>query len=183
MELQEEKTVRIKTENVCAKGRHPEDILSNLCGNDFCYDGVQCGCMESFLQSLKYNDVNVQTRICLEKADYVKKYDAPDWQQDQILWWKGQPLDRHSTQYTEFIYSAYESMYLWCGRFRDALMKTVGKQLLFDSGKFNPKETVLTDSEFCSVLTKLRDNKEGEYGRVLYSRRWPNSYGVEEDYE
>jgi len=45
--------VRIKAANICAKGSHPEDILSNLCGNDFCFDDVQCGCMESFLQSLK----------------------------------------------------------------------------------------------------------------------------------
>ena len=29
---------------------YPSNVLSNLCRNDFCFDGVVCGCMEGFLQ-------------------------------------------------------------------------------------------------------------------------------------
>ncbi|GEM_PF-3170481 len=175
--------VKIKTADICTKGRHPEDILSNLCGNDFCFDGVQCGCMESFLQALKYKDVELQRKICLMKADEARRYSTSDWQKEQMLWWKEQPINRQLPEFMALVCNAYEQMYLWCERFRDALMSTMGKQLLYDSGRNDPHEAILTDMEFCNILTDLRESRKKEYGRCIYARRWPNSYGVDEDYE
>lgn len=166
-----ENCVIIKVDNICTEGRHPEDILSNLCGNDFCFDGVQCGCMESFLQSLKYQDEKLQKSICLEKARWVKEYDTTDWQNEQILWWRGKPIQRCSWQYQRLIYSAYTEMYLWCARFRDALMQTEGKELLFESGKNNPHEWVLTDKEFVRFLTKVKEHNMYAYKHFKYPRR------------
>lgn len=173
----------IKNANICTQGRHPEDILSNLCGNDFCFDGVQCGCMESFLQSLKFQDEQNQRKICRCKARELDRFSIPEWDGLQPLWWKGQEIYRHSTEYMEFIGDAYQDLYLWCGRFRDALMSTEGKQLVFDSGKTDANKTILTDFEFCSILTTLRENNLEDYKKYIYPRRWPNSYGVDEDYE
>lgn len=90
-------------------------------------------------------------------------------------------MDRQSTEYLEFVIEAYQSMFLWCARFRDALMKTDGKHLLYDSGKKDPYKTILTDQEFCKILTDLRERHKGE--SLNYPRMWPNSYGVDEDYE
>lgn len=173
----------IKSDNICAKGRHPEDILSNRCNNDFCFDGVQCGSMESFLQSLKYQDPVLQAKICIEDAKYLGQYDTSYWQKDQILWWKGEPIHRQSLKYIRLIYRAYSELYLWCGRFRDALMGSVGKKLLYDTGNDDKCRTVLTDNEFIHILTKLRNRRKLEYKFKIYPRLWPNSYGVNEDYE
>lgn len=172
----------IKSKDVHPQGRPPEDILSNLCHNDFCYDKVQCSSMESFLLSLKYQDEKLQHDICFTDSKYLSEYDTSDWQKDQILWWKGLPINRQSPEYLKFISDAYKEMYLWCGRFRDALMATLGKQLSCDSGRKDPYKAILTDEEFCKILTDLREEKKDDYKKYSYPRRWPNSYGVDEDY-
>lgn len=175
--------IYIKNANICTQGRHPEDILSNLCGNDFCFEGVQCGCMESFLQSLKVKDQQLQRKICECKVHELYLYSIPDWNSSLPLWWKGREIERHSTQYVEFLGEAYRAMFLWCKRFRDALMSTAGKQLLYDSEASDTNQAVLTDQEFCEILTHLRDTHIEEYKNCLYPRMWPNSCGVDEDYE
>lgn len=173
----------IKSDNICAKGRHPEDILSNRCNNDFCFEDVQCSSMESFLQSLKYRDAVLQAKICLVDANYLRPYDTSDWQKDQVLWWKGEPVHRQSLKYIRLIYKAYNELYLWCGRFRDALMGSIGKELLYDTGSNDIHQSVLTDNEFIRILSKLRERRKREYKLKIYPRLWPNWYGVNEDYE
>lgn len=175
--------IKIKNTNISTKGRHPEDILSNFCGNDFCFDDVQCGCMESFLQSLKVQDQQLQRKICLCKFYELESVPIPDWDCHQQLWWKGNQFDRFSAEYIDLLHRAYEAMYLWCARFRDALMSTVGKELSFNSEASDFDKVVITDKEFCEILAKLRDTHIEEYKKIIYPRMWPNSYGVDEDYE
>lgn len=175
--------VEIKVTDVCAREQHPEDILSNLCGNDFCFEDVQCGCMESFLQSLKFQEEKLQREICNIKAEGLDRYSIPDWSNSQPLWWKGRPINRLSPEYIDFISKVYKELYLWCHRFRDALMATEGKRLIYNSGVTDSSKKVLTDEEFCKVLTNLRETMKDDYKRYKYPRRWPNSYGVEEDYD
>lgn len=175
--------VRIKSADICTKGRHPEDILSNFCGNDFCFEDIQCGCMESFLQSLKIQDENLQRKICLCKAYELDRYTIPEWDGSMPLWWKGHQIDRKSAKYKRLLRRAYEDMYLWCARFRDALMATTGKKLIYDTGETDSDTTILTDKEFCAILTRLRRKNIIAYKICSYPRMWPNSYGVDEDYE
>lgn len=175
-----EKVIRIKSQDIHPEGRHPEDILSNRCNNNFCHDGVQCACMAAFLQSLKYKNEKLQCDICFTFGDCVCKYSTSDWQKDQTLWWKGLPMDRHSHEYLDFVSEAYQSMFVWSKRFRDVLMQTEGKQLLYNSGNYDPYKTILTDEEFCKILTDLRERHKGR--SLNYPRMWPNCYGVEEDY-
>lgn len=173
----------IKSADIHTKGRPPEDILSNLCGNDFCFDDVQCGCMESFLRALNYRDMELQRKICFMKACESEKYVSSEWQKNQTLWWKVEPIDRHSPEYAALIRGAYKAMFMWCARFRDALMGSVGKRLVYDTGSSDSTKDILTDDEFCEVLTEIREANKAEYGKVIYPRMWPNSYGVDEDYD
>lgn len=39
--------------DIWSKSEYPADVLSNLCSNGFRFDGMFCGSMEGFLQSLK----------------------------------------------------------------------------------------------------------------------------------
>ena len=43
-------------------------------------------------------------------------------------------------------------------RFRAALMATRGMKLFHSRGMSNPYKTILTEQEFCQILTDLRDN-------------------------
>ena len=56
-------------------------------------------------------------------------------------------------------------MFLWSARFRDVLMSTERKKLLYNSGKTNAYMTILTDNEFCKVLTDLRERNLEDNGK------------------
>ena len=146
------------TLDIRSNGLYPSNVLSNLCSNCFRFDGMVCGSMEGFLQSLKYQDRDKQRQVCSMKGGNARKRSVNSWQTDQIVWWKGQAYDRQSEDYQKFIRRAYQAMFDQSERFRAALMQTRGVTLVHTSGESNPYKTILTPQEFCLILTELRDN-------------------------
>lgn len=146
--------------DIWSKNAYPADVLSNLCSNGFRFDGVVCGSMEGFLQSLKQKDINKQRQICSMKGRNAKKQTSAGWQTDQILWWKGKAIDRQSREFTALVREAYNAMFEQSERFRTALMATRGMILYHTKGESNPYKTILTEQEFCSILTELRENHD-----------------------
>ena len=146
------------TLDIRSNGAYPSGVLSNLCSNSFRFDGMVCSSMEGFLQSLKYHDKDKQRQICQMKGGNARKRSVTSWQTDQIVWWKGQPIDRQSDEYQLLLRRAYQTMFDQNERFRAALMSTRGFTLTHTSGEQNPFKTILTEYEFCQILTELRDN-------------------------
>ena len=149
---------RGKAVDVWSKSGYPAGVLSNLCSNGFRFDGVVCGSMEGLLQSLKQKDKDKQRQICQMKGRNAKKMSSTGWQTDQVVWWKGNAIDRQSDDYIAFVSAAYEAMFQQNERFRTALMSTRGQTLFHSRGERNPYKTILTEQEFCRILTRLRDN-------------------------
>lgn len=54
------------TLDIRSNGLYPSNVLSNLCSNGFRFEGMICGSMEGFLQSLKRQDLDKQRQICSE---------------------------------------------------------------------------------------------------------------------
>lgn len=146
------------TLDIRSNGLYPSNVLSNMCSNGFRFEGMVCGSMEGFLQSLKYQDRDKQRQICSMKGGNARKRSVNSWQTDQIVWWKGQAYDRQSEEYQALIRRAYQAMFDQSERFRAALMQTRGVTLVHTSGESNPYKTILTPQEFCLILTELRDN-------------------------
>ena len=146
------------TLDIRSNGQYPSGVLSNLCSNGFRFEGVLCGSMEGFLQSLKQQEKSKQLQTCQMKGGNARKRSVASWQTDQIVWWKGQAYDRQSEEYQRLIRRAYQAMFEQSKRFRAALMKTRGITLTHTSGETNPFKTILTSQEFCSILTEMRDN-------------------------
>ena len=144
--------------DIWSKSAYPADVLSNLCSNGFRFDGVVCGSMEGFLQSLKQQDINRQRQICSMKGKDAKKQTSAGWQTDQIVWWNGKTIDRQSGEFTALVHEAYNAMFEQSERFRTALMATRGMILYHTKGEGNPYKTILTEQEFCGILTELRAN-------------------------
>ena len=71
---------RGKAVDIWSKSSYPSDVLSNLCSNGFRFDGVVCGSMEGFLQSLKQKDKDKQRQICSMKGKNAKKMTSTGWQ-------------------------------------------------------------------------------------------------------
>ena len=149
---------RGKAVDIWSKSDYPADVLSNLCSNGFRFDGMVCGSMEGFLQSLKQKDKDKQRQICSMKGKNAKKMTSAGWQTDQIVWWKGVAIDRQSEEYGQLVRRAYQAMFEQNERFRTALMSTRGQKLFHSRGESNPFKTILTESELCTILTELRDN-------------------------
>lgn len=149
-----------KAVNISSKGKYPGDILSNLRSNRFVFDGVACGSMEGFLQSLKREDVARQQEICALMGRDAKRAATTNWQRDQRVWWKGQAIERQSEGFQTLVRRAYDALFEQNTRFRIALMSTKGKRLYHLHGGDDPRKTILTAQEFCQILTELRSKNE-----------------------
>ena len=146
------------TLDIRSNGLYPSNVLSNMCSNGFRLDGMVCGSMEGFLQSLKRKELDKQRQICSMRGGNARKMSVTSWQTDQIVWWKGQAIDRQSEEYQKLIHRAYQAMFEQSERFRAALMQTRGITLVHTSGEPSPYKTILTPSEFCGIMMDLRDS-------------------------
>ena len=156
-ELKDMYNPETNTLDIRSNGLYPSNVLSNMCSNGFRFDGIVCGSMEGFLQSLKRKELDKQRQICSMRGGNARKMSVTSWQTDQIVWWKGQAIDRQSEEYQRLIRRAYQSMFEQSERFRAALMQTRGITLVHTSGETSSYKTILTPSEFCGILTDLRD--------------------------
>lgn len=157
-ELKDMYNPETNTLDIRSNGLYPSNVLSNMCSNGFRFDGIVCGSMEGFLQSLKRKELDKQRQICSMRGGNARKMSVTSWQTDQIVWWKGQAIDRQSEEYQRLIRHAYQAMFEQSERFRAALMQTRGITLVHTSGEPSSYKTILTPSEFCGILMDLRDS-------------------------
>lgn len=138
---------------------YPGGHLSNFTGNRFIFQDVECYSMEGFLQSLKFKEPHIQIEVCKLVGKSAKhRGSKKNWKRFQILYWKGKEYKRDSSEYQALLDAAYKAMFDQCPDFRSALAAS-GKAVFKHSiGKSDIRQTVLTESEFCSRLMKLRSN-------------------------
>ena len=138
-------------------GKYPSNKLSNFAIHYFVFDGVKCASMEGFLQSLKFKSVEMQEYVCTLSGKMAKsKGTSKNWQTKQMLWWKGKEIKRKSQEYQDLIELAYDALSENAG-FQRALLSTNNSTLKHSMGNKNQAETILTEKEFCSNLTRIRN--------------------------
>ena len=147
-----------KAVDIWSTNPYPSNVLSNLYPNSFEIDGVFCASMEGFLQSLKMKDAEKQREVCALSGKSAKAQSTSGWQFDQMVYWQGQSIQRQSQQFEELIHRAFLSLFDQCELFREALLSTRGKHLYHTRGISNSRKTILTEKEFCMILTKIRDS-------------------------
>ena len=117
--------------------------------------------MEGLLQSLKFKNPDIQKEVCKLVGFKAKmKGKNKNWYVSQTLWWNGQPIDRHSQEYQDLLDNAYEAL-SQNDSFRKALLTTKGI-LTHSIGKSDESKTVLTKTEFCKRLMRIRDKLNNE---------------------
>lgn len=137
---------------------YPQANLSNFTPHPFVIDGVKCASMEGFLQSLKYNNIEMQEHVCTLVGRQAKfKGKRKNWYRKQTLYWQGKKYKRDSREYQRLLDRAFSELFK-NNKFRKALMATKGARLSHSIGKRKESQTVLTEREFVSRLTSLRDN-------------------------
>lgn len=137
---------------------YPSSALSNFSPHMFTIDGVECKSMEGFLQSLKFKSTDMQIEVCklVGKAAKFKGKRKP-WYRTQTLYWGGKEYKRSEKEYQSLLDRAYRAMFEQSESFRNAL-KAAGKDAVFthSMGKNDQSKTILTTSEFCGRLMKLK---------------------------
>ena len=143
--------------DIASKAPYPAGALSNFAAHAFTLDGIACASMESFLQSLKFEDAARQVDICGYKSGKAQGIGRRhNWQAEGRLWWRGEPVERLSDAYQALLDRAYEALFAQSAAFRDALAATGDADLVHSMGRVYPANTVLTADEFCTRLTVLR---------------------------
>lgn len=141
---------------------YPSATLSNFSPHGFTIDGIECASMEGFLQSLKFQDPEMQKHVCTlvgKKAKFKGK--KKKWWKTQTLYWQGQPIPRDSKEYQDLLDRAFDAL-SENKSFRKALLATHNATLTHSIGKSRPSETVLTKNEFTSRLTRIRARLKAE---------------------
>lgn len=135
---------------------YPSANLSNFSPHVFTIDGIECNSMEGFLQSLKFQDPEMQKHVCTlvgKKAKFKGK--KKKWWKTQTLYWKGEEIPRDSDQYQKLLDRAFNAL-AQNTSFQKALLATQNATLTHSIGKNKTSETVLTRQEFTSRLTRIR---------------------------
>ena len=102
-------------------------------------------------------DEEEQRRICgLAGAEAQNAGRRHDWTASGLLWWQGVAIDRLSDEYQALLDRAYQALFEQSPKLRRALAATGAADLVHRAGKSDPCETILTEAEFCSRLTVLR---------------------------
>lgn len=136
---------------------YPSANLSNFSPHPFVIDGVECASMEGFLQSLKYSNPEMQVHVCTLVGKQAKfKGKKKKWYRTQTLYWQGEEIDRHSERYQELLDQAFTAL-AQNTKFQKALVASGNSTLTHSMGQKDPSRTVLTTKEFCSRLTKMRN--------------------------
>lgn len=148
--------------DIHSKGKWPSYALSNFYHNSFMLDGVICRSMEGFVQGLKCSYINEQLRICKMRGKRAKQFGQkvkgnPHYDiETNGVFWNGQRIDRHSDDFQKLMRRAYHAMLEQCPKFREALKATGTKRLFHTIGNPDHHQTILTEKEFCNILTELR---------------------------
>ena len=77
------------------------------------------------------------------------------WWLDQKLYWQGRPMDRQSDEFKAIVREAFDALST-NEDFQKALLATGNKRLFHSMGKSDPTKTILTEEEFCTLLTEIR---------------------------
>ena len=143
-------------------GGFPSAALSNFAPHPFTFDGVECNSMEGLLQSFKFSNPEMQKEVCKLVGKQAKfKGKKKKWYKTQTLYWQGVEYKRDSQEYQDLLDRAFDALSTNEG-FQKALLATGNATLTHSIGKSKQNETVLTKTEFCSRLTKIRERLQNE---------------------
>lgn len=140
----------------------PQGRLSNFTPRPFVFRGVSCASMEGLLQSFKFDKPHIQKEVCKLvglKAKRRGQKRNKAWRSQQTLWWNGIPFIRDGAAYQFLLDEAFDAL-AQNTAFQKDLLATQNAVLRHSIGRNKKSETVLTQREFCSRLTKIREKLE-----------------------
>lgn len=133
--------------------------LSNLFPHKFVIDGVECQSMESFIQSLRERDIELQKSICSDYSGmmaYKMRLALNDWRKEGDVYWQGKTICRYSDEYTLLMTKAYDCLFEQNILFKTVLKRFKDYHLIHSIGCDDISETLLTEHEYRYQLNRLK---------------------------
>lgn len=131
--------------------------LSNFQPRPFVFRTFEVASMEGLVQAFKFKSPEMQVHVMTLVGLAAKfKGKKKKWFRTQTLWWQGTEIDRHSSEYQQLLDEAFEALFFGNEAAARALLATGDAVLTHSIGKSDPSRTVLTTSEFCSRLMRIR---------------------------
>lgn len=146
-----------KAIDISSTSKFPAGDLSNFTPYTFTFRGINFTSMESLLQGLKFEGIETQNSVFQMVGIKAKlRGKKRKWYLNQTLYWQGVPMKRDSAEYRAFLEEAFEAL-SQNKDFQKALLATGDKALYHTMGKSDSTRTILTEEEFCEILTKVRN--------------------------
>jgi predicted NAD-dependent protein-ADP-ribosyltransferase YbiA (DUF1768 family) len=136
---------------------YPACALSNFSPHPFVFRGFQVSSMEGFLQGLKFASPDKQEyvfKLVGRAAKFAGQHKK--WWRDQRLYFQGEPINRCSADYDKLLVEVYTEMTKQSDSFRRALLASQNATFRHSIGKSDIHKTVLTEREFCNLLSIMR---------------------------
>lgn len=141
----------------------PESALSNFSPHPFIFRGFTVASMEGLLQSLKEKNPEMQKHVMTLVGRAAKfKGKKKKWWKTQTLWWQGEAIKRESEEFQQLLDEAFLAMFTQNTSARRALLASGKAVLQHTIGKSDPRQTVLTRSEFTGRLTRIREQLQAK---------------------
>lgn len=145
-----------KAIDISSTSKFPAAYLSNFTPYTFTFRGIEFTSMESLLQGLKFEGVETQNSVFQRVGVKAKlRGKKRKWYLDQTLYWQGTPKKRDSEEYKNIVHEAFYALAENID-FQQTLLATGNKRLYHTMGKSDPTRTILTEEEFCGILTEVR---------------------------
>lgn len=145
-----------KAIDISSTSKFPAGYLSNFTPYTFTFRGIEFTLMESLLQGLKFEGVETQNSVFQRVGVKAKlRGKKRKWYLDQTLYWQGTPMKRDSEEYKNIVREAFYALAENID-FQQTLLATGDKRLYHTMGKSDPTRTILTEEEFCDILTEVR---------------------------
>lgn len=143
----------------------PWNRLSHLYDNGFSIGDTEFTSMESFLQGIKFKNIQRQAEVFKMTGKDAKRAGKHHnlWKITGNLYYKGTRFKRNSEDYQLILDSVYYSLYEQNAEFRHALIATGLRSLEHSLGKKSKRATVLTREEYLFRLNLLRDIEFNKY--------------------
>lgn len=151
--------------DIYLKSDKPWNRLSNLYNNGFTINNTEFTSMESFLQGIKFKNVNKQAKVFKMTGKDAKRAGKHHnfWKITGNLYYKGVRLKRNSEDYQLILDNLYYTLYEQNSEFRQALVETGLMSLEHSIGKTSKHKTILTKEEYLTRLNFLKDMEFDKY--------------------
>jgi predicted NAD-dependent protein-ADP-ribosyltransferase YbiA (DUF1768 family) len=155
--------LQAKETNMFKDAPWPGNVLSNFAETPFVFDGVTCRCSEAFIQSLKITDPVKQKDFCSLSGQEAWERGSKETENvfsNKAIWWLGKKYPLHSNEHFALVKRALIEKYSQSDIAKEALLASIGTELVHEFGKPKGEKQSLPIEQFCRIVAEIRDELE-----------------------